>query len=456
MKSSFIRLLALLPMLLCATGALAGATSLSLTEARALALANDEQILQISEAVAAARFDALGARSDKLPQLNLGLTYARNLKKPAFFLPADMASAFGGESQIEMGGDYDLQGAATLTLNLWTSGRLSAAAGMADAALSATAWQQALVQDAVLYGVDTAYFDALLATAQVDIASSAVIAAEEALRVTAAAYDQGTASRFDHLRAKVELANRQAPLVQAQNMEDLAKLTLQRLCGLAANAAIMLTDQLEPGNAPGALNTLLAEMNEASAELQSLRQAKAIRRQAVRLAKAGRGPVVQLQGQYAVQGQWDDDILPGDDEAARSASVSLGVSIPVFDGFKTKAEIGRSEAELRQAEVELERVTRNRELGVRQARIFLMNALTALDGRQESVDLALEAHRLALVRLENGLATPLERLSAELALTDARTQLAQTLHNCNTARAALTLAVGTHQAPTDEATEDKR
>ena len=420
---------------------------LDLDEARTLALANDERIQLVAASVAAARADARGARADALPHLDLGGTWTRNLIKPAFFLPPDLAGGLGGATQVEMGGDWDLQAAATATLNLWTAGRLSAAAGAADAALDATRWQQAAAQDGVLYAVDEAYYGVLRADAQVAIAEAALAAASEALRVTRASLDQGSASRFDQLRAEVEVANRQTPLIAARNQRQLAATALARICGLPLDRPLALTDSLGTVAAPAPLDTLLADMHARSPELRALEHAVGARRQAVRLAKAGRGPILQLQGRYALQGQWDDDLLPGDHETAGSASAALAVTIPVFDGYAAKADIGRGEAELRRAQVELARVTRDRELGVRQARTYLENALAALGGRLESVTLADESHRLALVRLENGLATPLERLDAEMALTDARTQLAEVLYTCNVARSALVLAVGTHAAP---------
>ncbi len=147
-------------------------------------------------------------------------------------------------------------------------------------------------------------------------------------------------------------------------------------------------------------------------------------------------------GQYALQGQWDDDILPASDDAVGSASAALVVSVPIFDGFAAKAEINGGRADLRTAQLELERVVQDRELGVREARANLMSSLTALEGRRESVELAEEAHRLAQVRLENGLATPLERLDAELALTEARVQLAAALYACNVADANLDFTLG--------------
>ena len=417
---------------------------LTLTRERAhdLARSNDEARAQAVLAVDGARAEVTAARSGRLPQLTASASWTRNLKKAAFFLPPEMAAGFGGAPKVEMGRDQDLAAALSLTFNLWTAGRLSAAEGAASEALEATRWYESLADDALVYSVDVAYADAQLAAEQVAIAERALAESREARRVTAAGFEEGTVSRFDLLRAEVELANREAPLIAARNALASAELRLARLCGLSAGTVFDLADPLDAVAPPAEIATLLERLHAGSHELRALEHMVAARRQQVSLAAAGRGPVVQLQGNLVLQGEWDDGLFPGDDERALSSTAALAVSLPLFDGFATKAEINGAAADLRVAELELERVSRDRELSVRQARLGLTSALAALDGRREAVDLAEEAHRLALVRLENGLATPLERLDAELALTEARAQLASVLHDCNLAAAALELAVG--------------
>lgn len=430
-----------------APGSLPPSRVLTLEEARALALAGDEQVAQMRETVRGAEADLLAAGSGRLPQLEVAGTWTRNLKKPSFFLPPDLAAGLGGQTSIEMGGDWDLQAAATLTVNLWTAGRLSAGRGLAAEALAATRWREALVRDAVIYAAEAAYLGALRAEADLAIAQGALALAEENARVTGQAHEQGRASRFDLLRSQVELTNRQAPVAQARNRLHLTRLQLLRVCGLDPATRLVLADTLQAVPGPADLDDLLADMNRRSPELRALEHNILAARLAVDLARAGRGPVVRFQGQYALQGQWDGDVLPGGDDAVSSASAALGVSLPVFDGFAARADIQGSEADLRLATLERERVIRDRELGVRQARTHLENALIALAGRREGVDLAAEAHRLAVIRLDNGLATPLERLDAELALTEARAQLVQGLYDCNIAAANLKLAVGGAAGP---------
>jgi len=249
-------------------------------------------------------------------------------------------------------------------------------------------------------------------------------------------------SRFDLLRAEVELANREAPLVEARNNLDQALIALKRRIGVEPGAEIALVDDLSTVEKPGTLEEQLGGMRRASPELAALEHRAAALRHNLNLQRAGRWPVFQLTGSFTLQSEWSNDFVPDTDYIARSAAVGVSFNIPIFDGLETKGRIGRARADLRAAELEVERVSREKDLLVRSAWLSLESALAALEGREESVRLAEEAYRLALVRLRNGLATPLERLDAELALTTARGQRAEALYACNVALAGLELATG--------------
>jgi outer membrane protein len=290
--------------------------------------------------------------------------------------------------------------------------------------------------------VKEAYLGVLLSSDMLRIEEMASAAAAEAERIARLGYEQGTVSKFDLLRAQVELANRTAPLVKARNDLDQSLMTLKRRCGLDASREIALSDSLSGVPHPPGVDTVLVAMRAGSAEIKALEHGVTMQRQFLRLAKADRYPMLSLTGTYAVQTQWSNDLLPSSALVAKSAAVGIGIQIPIFDGLNTKGKINKAQSDIRTAEIELERVERDKELAVRQAYLSLENALASLEGRRESVGLAEEAYRIALVRLTNGLATPLERLDAELAMTTARAQLAQARYACGMAEAQLELAVG--------------
>lgn len=441
-RAAAIALLAVLALYIHPTEARGEPVELSLERAIALGLENDETLRQAEMAVRGAEAQVKQAKSAALPQLSLSGQYGRNLKKPAFFLPEEFREGPDAPAKVEIGEDNDFYGSANLSQILWAAGRVSAGLNAARQYLTSFRYRESAASDYVRYSVKEAYYGVLLATEFVRIAEKAMQETEEAVRVARAGLAEGTVSRFDVMRAEVELANREAPLVAARNELDQAVILLRRRCGLAPDAELALTDSLTAVEHAYDTETLLAAMRAKSADLKAIEHTIAAQQQFLRIARAERYPMLRLNAYYAIQSQWSEGFVPDEELIARIAAVQVGLQIPIFDGFNAKGKINEAKAGLRVAELELERTRRDKEVAVQQARLNLESALTALEGRRETVRLAEEAYRLAVVRLQNGLATPLERLDAELAMTTARGQLAEALYSCSVAQAYLELAVG--------------
>jgi outer membrane protein TolC len=416
--------------------------ALSLARAIELGLANDETLKQASQTLLAAEASVREAKSGRIPTIDLAAQYGRNLLVPVMFIPPDMGEAFGDISKIEIGQDNDFSTGANISWNLWTGGRVSSAIGVTNAIAEAARSGEIAVADYVRFQIQDAYFTALLSDAMVRINEAAYETTLEAVRVARAGHANGTVSRFDLLRAEVELENRESPLIASQNALEQSLYTLKRRCGLESRVELALSDSLDYVDEPEELDKLLARMRQINPELIAIEHLMMAAEMNVKLEKAARWPALQLGANYVVQGQWNDDMALSTDNLAHMSTVSAAFVWPIFDGFKSKARIDRARAELRTAEVELGRVSKDKELAVRVSRLTLVNAISALQGREEAVELAEEAYRLAEVRLTNGLATPLERLDAELAMSTARGQYARALYAANIAEAALELTLG--------------
>ncbi|MBD3178620.1 MAG: hypothetical protein GF417_02935 [Candidatus Latescibacteria bacterium] len=425
----------------------ADSVELSLSRAIGLGLASSEQLRMAEEDIRKAEAGITEAKSAAYPKLNISGQYGRNIKKPVLFLPPEFGQAFGvSSSYVEIGEDNDFMGQAMLEMPLWTVGRVGAAISIARSYLKAYNDREAAARNYACYTVREAYYSALLARQNLEIARRALRATGESARIARAGYEEGTVSRFDLLRAEVELSNREAPLVQAENELARSYILLRRRCGLEPDTPLELTDQLGPVESPDGTDTLLARMHHINPEIEALQSQVSMRKHNLDLQKAERYPMFNFTAYYALQSQWSNDFIPEDNAIAKNAALQIGFQIPIFDGFETKGKIRKAKADLRMAEIELDRNLRDKELAVRSARLALIDALSSLEGRREAVKLAEEAHRIALVKLKNGLATPLERLDAELAMTTARAQLAEVLYSCNIALAQLELAVGIDMA----------
>ena len=95
-----------------------------------------------------------------------------------------------------------------------------------------------------------------------------------------------------------------------------------------------------------------------------------------------------------------------------------------------------------QQRIELEDAGRRIDLEVRTSHSNFIEANELLKSQEKVVEQAEEALRLATARSEAGTGTQLDVLSAQTALTEARTTQIQALHDYSLARARLQRAMG--------------
>jgi outer membrane protein TolC len=316
----------------------AGGDSLmiSLDRAVRLGLENDEILRQATEAVAGARGEVQAAKAAALPQLSISAQYGRNFKKPAFFLPEEFREDPNAPAKVEIGEDNEFYGTATVTQILWAAGRVRAGLSAAEQYLESSRFQEIAAADYVRFSVQDAYYAVLLAEEMLQISAKALHDAEEAVRVAKTGFEQGTVSKFDVMRAEVELANRRTPLVAAENDLVRALARLRRRCGIASHVRLTLTDSLTAAQLPGDLDELIAAMRAHSPELKALEHYVSANQYFVRLTRAERYPTLQLSANYAIQSQWSKGFTPDKDLIAHVSGVQLGLYIPIFDGFRTK------------------------------------------------------------------------------------------------------------------------
>jgi outer membrane protein TolC len=127
---------------------------------------------------------------------------------------------------------------------------------------------------------------------------------------------------------------------------------------------------------------------------------------------------------------------------AISKSAGLAISIPIFDGLRTRGRVSQARAALRHAEYQLEEARKGVRLEVSKAVKDLASLKKEYESQVATVDLAEEAYRIAETRFRSGLSTQLELTDAETALAFARTNFAQTLYRYNVAVAGLERALG--------------
>ena len=439
--------------------------SISIEEAVARALGQSEEARLARLRIELASADVKEARAAALPSIDATLDYTRTYASPfntggGFVLPDSLRftpdSAAALEQRLRylerntpnagLGGLSSLFGnlplgqvngyVARLTgsQTLYSGGKVGAALRIAhdyEDAIRLDVREQ--IADIEL-NVRTAYYKAVLAVELENIARAALEQASAFLTQTELRKDAGTVSELDVLRADVELENLRPQLVQARNAASLAELELKRLLDVPASSELRLITTLDfPTDTT---NTSELHVEERAAVAAGLKQV-AIKESQIKVAQADYQPQVKLRVNYGGQAfptrtfdlsasQWRPDI-----------SATVGVSLPIFTGFRRQAAVQQARIELSQQRLQVDQLRENVSMQYEQALGERARALTTLGSQQRTVSQAQRVYELTVLRFDRGLSTQLEVTDARLALLRSRTNLAQAIADYRIADAQL-------------------
>ena len=296
-----------------------------------------------------------------------------------------------------------------------------------------------------LLAVRVAYDDALVAGQQIAVNQSSVELLTRELAEEQKRFAAGTVPQFDVLRARVELANERPRLIQAKNDYRIGKNNLLNLLAVRLpqtvweDVPLQLSGTLEAIPCEIDLPAALASALKKRPELAALRKAQALRREDLANARSGYKPNAQLFGGY----QWQS--LPYENNLSADLSgwiAGAQLNWSIFDGQLTRGKVMEAKARYEQAQLDVDASGRQIELDARTAYSNFIEAREVLESQKMVQEEAQEALRLAEARRQAGTSTELDVLSAQTALTQARTTQAQALHDYAVARARLQRALG--------------
>jgi outer membrane protein len=298
-----------------------------------------------------------------------------------------------------------------------------------------------------LLEVRSVFYRVLLNQAQVNVATQSLILLEQQLTDARHRFNAGTVPQFDVLRAEVEVANARPPLIRAQNDLRLSRETLVRLLALDSPTAAPRTE-FTPIQFTGQLTytasnwNLTNSLQQALAHRPELKQAEKqvnVADETIKVDKSGYWPELNLFGGYGIRNRNFNDSI---DANIHGWNVGASATWSIFDGFLTKGKVQQARAVKSQAELDLADTHRNIELEVRRAYSDYLQALQLLQAQEKTVEQAQESQRLAEARFRAGTGTQLDVLSAQTALTQARSNEVQALYDYNVALATLERATG--------------
>jgi len=406
--------------------------TLTLQDCLDLALRQNPSILKSKEEIRRTHGFIVETRAQAIPQVTASGT--------SQMIDSHSIDSFPGSTGIFKNQEQPWNAQVQVSQLVYAGGRVTAAIRAAKLSdqIAALGFQSAVAS--TILDVRKAFYQILLNRAQVEVREQSVKLLEEQLRDVQSRFDVGSVPRFNVLRAEVELANAKPPLIRSQNDLRLSKESLVKLLAIDSSSR---TNEFTSINFDGKLvyehhdwqlsSALLQALDLRPEFLQAERQVS-VAKANVKVASSGYKPEFSVFANYG----WHDSLFADDADVTREGwTVGGNVSWALFDGMLTHGKVTQARAQLQEANLDYADTRRQVELEVRQAYSDYLQTLELIEAQRKTVEQAEESLRLAEARFRAGTGTQLDVLSAQTALTDARSNEIQALYDYNVAIATL-------------------
>jgi outer membrane protein TolC len=355
----------------------------------------------------AARAQVLQAASALLPSLLASASQSRTFEE-------DLAAAgLSGGPIPAMIGPFDTFGARLrLTQTLFDLSfikRYQAAGAGRELAVR----QEEVVREQLAAAAALSYVEAQRARQSVAAAKADDSLAASLLSLAEDQNKQGLATGVDVVRAKARASNAAVALLRAQVARRNADLRLKRLAGWPLSEEIELSDELRAtATALPPLEESLSAASRSRPEIAAAEEQRRFAELSLSASRAERAPSLVAGADFGLDGN-----LP-DGGVRRTASVGVGLSLPLFTGGLISGRIDESLSRKRRSDAQLEDVRTQVEEDVRLAYQDVSEAQEQVSASAQTQDLAEQELRMAQDQYAAGTID-------NVAVTAAQTELAQ-------------------------------
>lgn len=408
----------------------------------------DEREISIEEAIELAYFNNQDLQVSllELEQAEATLAEARAAFSPVVTTSADLTAQESDSTQTifgtvgEDGVDTTLNASVGVRYDLFTSGQRAATLRAAQEQVRLSELEVDRRREELRLETTSLYYDLQESGEQIRINQSFVEEAQRNQRDNELRRQAGVGTRFDVLRADVQLANAQQDLIQSQAQQKIARRNLARLLNFPSTLNINATPVPAPDNWESTyerwgltLEDSILLAFQGRVELEQQLAQREISTQQARAARAANGPQVSLFANYS----WSDLL----DDSSDTYNFGAQFNMVLADGGAARARARQQEANADIAEERFSEVLDQVRFEVEQAYFTLRSNEENVITARTAITQATTALELANLRLDAGVGTQLDVLTAQSELTQAEGNWVSAALGYNRALASLQRAV---------------
>ena len=336
-------------------------------------------------------------------------------------------------------------GSILVTQPVFMGGAILALNRMADINEDMMQYSADVRRQAVLYGVDQAYWQVVSLKHKQELAQGYLDVVKKLDSDVQKMIAEGVATRSEGLSVSVKVNEAEMTLQKVNDGLALSRMLLCQKIGLPLNEPVVLVDENTENLGSVDLQAIAppsgGEAGSLRPELKMLGSAVDLSREATNLLRAANLPQVALTGGYAVS---NPNVLNGFEKKFGGFwNVGLLVRIPIWNWGDVAYKVRASKGATAIANLELDEARDLIELQVNQSMLHVEEANKRLALAQTSIERAEENLRVANVGFQEGVITPTIVMEAQTAWLQARSQLIDAQIDVRLSHVDLQKALGT-------------
>ena len=396
---------------------------LSLQEAVKFALANNENIKKASLDEKSAEFKIKETKGSGLPQVN-GTGQLNTFPALATqLLPGELAGQPGTLIPVQFGTKYNVSGGLELQQLLFSK---SFFVGLeaANTTRELYALRKQLSEEQIIYNVGSAYLQMLQTKEQFNTIDANFKRLEQLEKILDLQYRNDVATKVQVNRvtvSKTNLENQRQTLTAALDQQ---KNALKFFMGLPMDQDIQIADSAT------VLNNAVPVQDDASAiladriDFKLLTTQKTLYSLNVKNIQSRYYPSLSGFGNVSTNAQRNQfNFFDNSQPWFKAVTLGVRLNVPIFDGFQRRNQMRQAQIEVEKVDQDIQLLTRNTQMALLNANTQMKTSLSSIQAQERNVTLAQEVYRNTNELYKEGLSPLTELLDTEVNLREAQTNL---------------------------------
>ena len=370
------------------------------------------------------------SRAALLPKVNISAGFTDNIALPTTVLPGEFLGKPGTSIPVQMGSQFNTNAALSISQILYNQTAFTALKlTKKSAELSSLSVEKA--SEEIAFEVAKLYALSQTTAEQFKLISQNIKRTERLRDITKIIVENGVGKQVDLDRVNVNLENLYTQQSNTQLAQEQQLNMIKYMLDVPLEQTIVLTDTAampllanEPILQSGFSDHVNIRLLESQKELNVLNK---------RLINNGYLPTLSLSGQTAYQGLRNDFSTYFKSGEANKwypmASVSINLSIPVFDGFEKRSKARQATMDLKKTEATLESAKENFSMNYKNALNNYMNNKDIVRRQKLNLTLAEKVYKETALKYREGLAGMSSLLQDEMSLSSAQGGYLTALYN---------------------------